>query len=79
MSIEEAFRKSGIDISQYMNKPEPCDGKGMIKTFPNGEQWIVCPFCYKKALKIDKYTRIEHLTIKCKGSNCKKEYEINVG
>lgn len=79
MSIEEAFKQSGVEFSQYMNQPEPWNGQGIVKTFSNGEQWIVCPFCYKKALKIDKHTKIEHLTIKCKGSNCKKEYEINVG
>ena len=32
----------------------------------------------KKALLISPNTKIQHLKLKCKGSNCKKEFEVNV-
>ena len=34
--------------------------------------------CQKKALLISPNTKIQHLKLKCKGSNCKKEFEVNV-
>lgn len=44
----------------------------------NGDTWIVCPYCGKKALKILPATKIHRMPYKCKGSNCKKEFMVNV-
>lgn len=43
-----------------------------------GSVWACCPFCQKKALPISPETKIQHLKLKCKGSNCKKEFEVNI-
>ena len=77
MSIKSAFESEGIDFSQAMNPPEPWDGRALIKNI-NGKLWYCCPFCEKKALLISPETKIQHLKLKCKGSNCKKEFEGNV-
>ena len=77
MSIKSAFESEGIDFSQVMNPPEPWDGIAQIKTV-NGEKWVICPYCFKKALKILPTTKIHRMPYKCKGSNCKKEFMVNV-
>lgn len=66
------------DFSQYMNPPEAWDGQALKKAFPDGTLWMVCPFCYKKAVKILPETRISKMPYKCGGSNCKKKFEINI-
>ncbi len=77
MSIKSAFESEGVDFSQVMNPPEPWDGRALIKNI-NGKLWFCCPYCEKKALLLNPDTKIKHLTMKCKGSNCKKEFEVNV-
>lgn len=77
MSIKSAFESEGIDFSQVMNPPEPWDGSAQIKTV-NGEKWVSCPYCGKRALKILPTTKIHRMPYKCKGSNCKKEFMVNV-
>lgn len=77
MSIKSAFEFEGIDFSQIMNPPESWDGQALIKNI-KGSVWACCPFCQKKALLISPETKIRHLKLKCKGSNCKKEFEVNV-
>lgn len=62
-----------------MNLPQDgFDGQADIKTFPDGNRWAVCPYCGKKVLKILPETRIENLTMKCRGSNCKKDFYVTV-
>lgn len=39
-------------------------------------QWYICPYCGKKVLQYNDYSKGERLFIKCK--NCKKEIEINL-
>ena len=75
MSIKSAFEFEGIDFSQ--NPPESWDGQALIKNI-KGSVWACCPLCQKKALLISPETKIQHLKLKCKGSNCKKEFEVNV-
>lgn len=77
MSIKTALESEGVDFSEYMNIPEPWDGKAMVRK-DNGNTWIVCPYCGKKALKILSTTKIYRMPYKCKGSNCKKEFMVNV-
>nr|DAH38190.1 MAG TPA: cysteine-rich protein [Caudoviricetes sp.] len=77
MSIKSAFESEGIDFSNVMNPPEPWNGQALLKNI-NGQLWICCPFCQKKVLLIKPNTKIQNLSMKCKGSNCKKEFEVNV-
>lgn len=77
MSIKSALESEGIDFSEYMNQPEPWNGQALIRNI-NGTKYACCPFCQKKALQISPNTKIQHLKLKCKGSNCKKVFEVNV-
>lgn len=77
MSIKSALESEGIDFSEYMNPPEPWNGQTLIRDI-KGQVWACCPFCQKKALLIHPTTKIQNLTLKCKGNNCKKEFEVNV-
>jgi DNA-directed RNA polymerase subunit RPC12/RpoP len=77
MSIKTALESEGVDFSEYMNIPEPRDGTAQIKIV-NGEKWVSCPYCGKRALKILPTTKIHRMPYKCKGSNCKKEFMVNV-
>lgn len=77
MSIKSALESEGVDLSGMMNPPEPWDGIAQVKMI-NGDKWVICPYCLKKALKIFPTTKIYRMPYKCKGSNCKKEFLINV-
>lgn len=77
MSIKSALESEGIDFTQMMNPPEPWNGQALLRII-NGKTWVCCPFCQKKALLIRPNTKIQNLPLKCKGSNCKKEFEVNV-
>lgn len=76
MSIKSAFEAEGVDFSQVMNPPLPMK-QAKLKEI-SGQTWAICPFCHKKALLIHPYTKIQHLSYMCKGSNCKKEFEVNI-
>lgn len=68
-----------MNLSNIMNPPEPPDGQAYIeKDYRTGELFVMCPYCGKKNLKIRETTRISNLTLKCKGSSCKKLFEVNV-
>lgn len=78
MSLIEAFKQMGAEFP--MNPPEEgWDGTADIKTFPDGSRWAICPHCGKKAVKILPETRIHNMPWKCKASDCKKEFVVNVG
>lgn len=76
MSIKSAFEAEGIEFPDFMNPPLPIK-QAKIKSV-SGQVWACCPFCQKKALLINPNTKIQHLKLKCKGSNCKKEFEVNI-
>lgn len=61
------------DFGIYMNKPETVNVKVEIE-----DGYVICPFCKKKLFKVWSDTRISNLPYKCKGSNCKKEFVINL-
>ena len=71
-------KRMGDNFYKYMNLPEEWNGQALKKVFPDGTIWIVCPFCYKKAIKILPETKIHKMPYKCGGSNCKKEFEISI-
>lgn len=75
--IIEAMKQD--DFSKYMNAPEPGrENMAYTKIFPDLSEWVVCPFCRKKAIKILPDTKIHNMPYKCKGSKCKKEFLVNV-
>lgn len=62
-----------------MNPPEGgWDGIADIKIFEDGARWVVCPYCFKKNIKVLSDTKIKHMPWKCKGSNCRKDFIVNV-
>lgn len=40
--------------------------------------WASCPFCGKRQFPISKEAIIKNQVFKCKGSNCKREFMVNV-
>lgn len=44
----------------------------------SGNLYVICPYCGKKNFLIVDETRIYKLPWKCKGSSCKKKFEVNV-
>ena len=81
MSMREVIESmEHDDFSKCMNLPEHnLDIVADIKIFPNLSQWVICPFCGKKAIKILPDTKIHKMPYKCKGSKCQKEFLVNVG
>lgn len=76
MSIKSALESEGIDFSQVMNPPLPMK-QAKLKEI-SGQMWACCPYCHKKAILIHPTTKIKDLSFMCKGSNCKKEFMVNV-
>lgn len=66
-------------FDSIMNPPEPHNGQAYIqKDYKTGKLWVHCCFCGKKQFCITDETKIHKLPWKCKGSNCRKEFEVNV-
>lgn len=67
------------DFSKNMNSPE--EGWNRIadkKILSDGQVWIICPFCHKKAIRIFYETKIHMMPYICRGSKCKGKFIINV-
>lgn len=68
-----------MNLSNVMNPPEQPDGQAYLqKDYKTGNQWIICPYCGKRQFPLTKGAHITGQKFKCKGSNCKMEYEVNV-
>ena len=66
-------------FERYMNAPLPHNNQGYVqRDYKTGTLWVHCPFCSKKIFSITEETRIHKMPCKCKGSSCKKEFEVNV-
>lgn len=83
MSIAEAIKdmekQMGIDFSDYMNPPLPHNGQAYIqRDYKTGQDWVRCPYCAKKQFPLTPGAKIQGQKFKCKGSNCKREFEVNV-
>lgn len=52
--------------------------EGTIREDNSGQEWVCCPYCGKKTLLLRDDTKIKNLPVKCKGSNCKKVFLVNV-
>ena len=48
------------------------------RDYKTGILWVHCCHCGKKQFSITEETRIHKLPWKCKGSSCRKEFEVNV-
>lgn len=79
MSIQSAYQDSSMPFpANAMNLPQDgWDGIADIKDFSDGK-WIICPYCFKKQIKILPDTKIHKMPYVCKGSKCKREFIINV-
>ena len=84
MSITDAIKgmekHMGIDnFGDYMNAPLPHNNQGYVqRDYKTGKLWECCPHCGKRNFMITDETKIHKLPWKCKGSNCRKEFEVNV-
>lgn len=80
MAMREVIETIELDaFSKCMNHPEDkWDGVAELKIFSDLSQWVVCPFCGKKAIKVLPDTKIHKMPYKCKGSKCQKEFLVNV-
>lgn len=85
MSITDAIKDIEKDIgvvenlSDYMNAPLPHNNQGYVqRDYKSGENFIHCPFCGKKQFILTPGAHITGQKFKCKGSNCKQIFEVNV-
>lgn len=77
MSMTEVIQEmSGRDFSEFMNA-QTWNKEAEIEKFDDG-LWVICPFCYKKLIKILPDTKIHKMPYVCRGSNCKQTFIVNV-
>lgn len=60
----------------FMNDPDGTEYQAILD-YDGIHEWIVCPRCMKKQFRITPGAVIRGQIFKCKGSNCKKLYEVN--
>lgn len=79
-AIKDMEKHMGIDnFGDYMNVPLPHNNQGYVqRDYKSGEDFIHCPFCGKKQFILTPGAHITGQKFKCKGSNCKMEFEVNV-
>ena len=53
--------------------------EALIKLDEKGNPWVACPYCEKRVFPISNSTKIQNLTFKCKNSDCKKVFLVNIG
>lgn len=80
MRMSDVINSIEYDAFQRcMNPPESVfDGIAGVRTFPDGNRWIVCPWCGKKVIKVLPETRIFKMPYKCKNSKCRKEFTVHI-
>lgn len=49
-----------------------------LQRLEDGSRWIQCPFCGKRSVPITKDTEVFDLFLKCRGSNCKQVYRVDI-
>ena len=80
-AIKDIEKDIGVDenLSDYMNAPLPHNNQGYAqRDYKSGEDFIHCPFCGKKQFILTPGAHITGQKFKCKGSNCKQIFEVNV-
>lgn len=61
----------------YMNNPDSGGYQAIIEK-DGLDEWVACPYCFKKAFKITPGAMIIGQMFKCKNSKCKRYYEVNI-
>lgn len=61
-----------------MNPPQEPDGQAYTVLY-RSETWIACPYCGKRQFPITSNAVIRGQQFMCKGSNCKRFFEVNYG
>ena len=77
-----ALEVRGVDMGNWdvMNPPIPNDGQAYSeKDFKTGRIYICCPHCGNRNFYVGEETVIQALPWRCKGSKCKKDFEVNYG
>ena len=79
-AIKDMEKHMGVDNFEYhMNAPLPHNNQGYVqRDYKTGVLWVHCCHCGKKQFSITDETKIAKLPWKCKASNCRKEFEVNV-
>ena len=79
-AIKDMEKHMGIEnFEDYMNAPLPHNNQGYVqRDYKTGILWECCPHCRKRNFSITEETKIHKLPWKCKGSSCKREFEVNV-
>lgn len=79
-AIKDMEKHMGVDnFEDHMNAPLPHNNQGYVqRDYKTGKLYVCCPHCSKKNFMITNETKIHKLPWKCKGSSCKKEFEVNV-
>ena len=80
-AIKDMEKHMGIDsdFSEYMNAPLPHNNQGYVqRDYKTGIDWICCCHCGKRQFPLTPGAHITGQKFKCKGSNCKMEFEVNV-
>ena len=80
-AIKDMEKHMGIDsdFAEYMNAPLPHNNQGYVqRDYKTGKDYVMCPYCAKKQFPLTPGAHITGQKFKCKGSNCRKEFEVNV-
>lgn len=80
-AIKDMEKHMGIDsdFSEYMNAPLPHNNQGYVqRDYKTGIEWVMCPFCVKRQFPLTPGAHITGQKFKCKGSNCREIFEVNV-
>lgn len=66
-------------FERFMNRPLPRSGQAYIqRDYKTGEDWVHCCWCGKKQFPLTPGAHITGQKFKCKGSNCREIFEVNV-
>ena len=69
----------GDGFECFMNKPLLHNGQAYIQgDYKTGKDYICCPYCGKKNFLLTPGAHITGQKFKCKGSGCKKIFEVNI-
>ena len=78
-AIKDMEKHMGMGFGKCMNAPLPHNGQAYIqRDYKTGKDYICCPHCGKKNFPLTPGAHITGQKFKCKGSNCKMEFEVNV-
>ena len=66
-------------FERFMNATLPHNGQAYIqRDYKTGKDYVCCPYCSKRNLQIKHNTSISNLEMRCKGSNCKKIFFVDI-